>query len=88
MMLTVGFGMPSYPQTSSGESILAKESVCTQGEDPEMYYTWPVNQANQNVWSKENREEMPHVSDANCHEGVTLSLSLPLCLSTPYSFSS
>jgi len=52
------------------------------GKDPEMYYIRTANQANQNVWSKENQEEMPHVSDANPHEGATLSLSLPLCLST------
>ena len=32
--------------------------------------------------AKGNPEEMPHISDSNYHEGVTLSLSLPVCLST------
>ena len=34
--------------------------------------------------AKGNPEDMPHVSNSNCHEGMTqqLSLSLPVCLST------
>ena len=29
-----------------------------------------------------NLEEMPHISNLNCHEGAILPLSLPVCLST------
>ena len=32
--------------------------------------------------AKRNPEEMPHISDLNCHKDVTLPLSPPMCLST------
>ena len=59
-------------------------------EDPEIYQTQTVNQANQNDWPKENRKKTPHISDLNCHEDATQGLSLWVCLCVypriPYSF--
>ena len=37
--------------------------------------------------AKGNPEEMPHKSDSNYHEGTTLSLNPPVCLSTRTLFS-
>ena len=49
------------------------------GEDPEINQIQTQNQAKQDDLSK---EEMPHISDSNYDEGLTLSLSPPMCLST------
>ena len=47
-----------------------------------MSQIWTQNQAKQDDWPEENPEEMSHISDSNYHEGRTLPLSPPVCLST------
>ena len=69
----------NYPQASSLESILAKRCTCTQGRI--LRYTKHRLRTRQNKMIGQ-REEMPHKNDSNYHKGVTLSLSLPVCLST------
>ena len=51
-------------------------------EDPVINQTQTQNQAKQNDGPKETQKKMPHMSHLNYHEGMTPSLSLPLCLST------
>ena len=45
-------------------------------EDPELYQRWTVNQVSQKRLAKGSPEEMPLVSDLNCHEGAAQGLSL------------
>ena len=62
------------------EPILAKRHMCMQGRT--MRVTNRDSGPGKARWLvKGNQEEIPHMSDSNYHEGVTLSLSPPMCLS-------
>ena len=51
-------------------------------EDPEILPNTDSEPGKSKSLAKGNPEETPHISDLNYHEGATLSLSLPMCLST------
>ena len=75
-----------YPYSFSVKSILANRCLLTHRRIPRYtkYGLWP----SKSKWlAKGDPEEMPHKSDSNFHDGATqqlsLSLSLPVCLSTP-----
>ena len=48
--------------------------------DSEINQIRTQNQVNQNDWSKDFLEEMPHKSNSNCHVGATQRLWVCLCV--------
>ena len=60
----------------------SQEMSMHTGEDPEIYQYGLWTRQIKMIAVKGNKDEMPHISDLNCHNNVTHGLSLWVCVCT------